>query len=437
MPRYIFDIETDGLLDTVSKVHSLVLKDADTGATISCANNQNLFPTIESGIDTLKNADEIIGHNIICFDLPVLERLYGFTPACKVTDTLVLSRLLWADIKNMDMETWKKNPGKFPGKLIGSHSLKAWGYRLGILKDTFGETTDWAEWSEEMQEYCEQDTAVTLALFKRINAIGYSEEAGRLEHEFQRIIFKQEETGVCFDKEKAGMLHGMLMERLLTVEARLTAVFPPIDEGEWFTPKANNRTKGWTKGVPIWKEKIVPFNPSSRDHIIKRLQLKYNWMPEEYTNNGKPKIDDEVLQKLPYDEAPLLSEYLLLQKRIGQLATGNQAWLRLVGSDGRIHGRVNTNGAVTGRCTHHNPNLAQVPAVGAPYGTECRELFYAPEGYSMVGADASGLELRCLSHYLTRYDGGAYRDIVLHGDIHTENQKAAGLATRAEAKRFI
>ena len=145
-----------------------------------------------------------------------------------------------------------------------------------------------------------------------------------------------------------------------------------------------------------------------------------------------------MLSSLPYPEAKLLSEYLLLDKRLGQLSDGQQAWLKAVdGITDRIHGRVNTNGTVTGRCTHHSPNMAQVPAVGAPYGKECRSLFGPPEGYYQIGCDASGLELRCLAHYLARYDGGAYAQVVLHGDIHTTNQKAAGLPDRNSAKRFI
>jgi DNA polymerase I-like protein with 3'-5' exonuclease and polymerase domains len=126
----------------------------------------------------------------------------------------------------------------------------------------------------------------------------------------------------------------------------------------------------------------------------------------------------------------------MIQKRLGQLAEGKEAWVKLE-KNGRIHGRVNTNGAVTGRCTHSNPNMAQVPAVRAPYGKECRELFTVAKGYKMVGADASGLELRCLAHFMGKWDEGAYAKELLEGDIHTANQKAAGLETRDQAKTFI
>jgi DNA polymerase I-like protein with 3'-5' exonuclease and polymerase domains len=164
--------------------------------------------------------------------------------------------------------------------------------------------------------------------------------------------------------------------------------------------------------------------------------MKRGWKPKAFTDSGEPKVDETVLSGIDLPEARLLQEYLLLNKRIGQLATGKQAWLKME-RGGKIHGRVNHMGAVTSRCTHSNPNTAQIPSVGAPYGKECRELFISPSGYSLLGADASGLELRCLAHYMAAYDDGSYADVVLNGDIHTANQKAAGLESRNQAKTFI
>ena len=105
--------------------------------------------------------------------------------------------------------------------------------------------------------------------------------------------------------------------------------------------------------------------------------------------------------------------------------------------DGRIHGYVNTNGTVTGRCTHSRCNVAQVPSSHAKYGKKCRSLFYAPGKRLLVGCDASGLELRCLAHYLHPYDDGRYGEIIINEDIHTANQKAAGLKSRSQAKEFV
>ena len=160
------------------------------------------------------------------------------------------------------------------------------------------------------------------------------------------------------------------------------------------------------------------------------------WQPQLYTDNGQPKVDETVLSSLDYPHAKLLSEYLMIQKRIGQLAEGNRAWLKLE-RGGKIHGRVNTMGAVTSRCTHSNPNIAQVPSVSAPYGTECRTLFHAPRDSLLVGVDVSGLELRCLAHYMFPYDNGQYATELLEGDIHTVNQVAAGLESRAQATTSI
>jgi DNA polymerase I-like protein with 3'-5' exonuclease and polymerase domains len=187
----------------------------------------------------------------------------------------------------------------------------------------------------------------------------------------------------------------------------------------------------------VWVPDVQELNPSSRVQIAER-QLERGWKLEAVTDSGRPKVDEEELKKIDSDDARTLIRYLMLDKRIGQIATGERAWLKSVNkATGRIHGSVTTNGAVTGRCTHHRPNVAQVPAAGAEYGVECRALWGPPPGYYQLGCDASGLELRCLAHYITPLDGGAYMDVLLNGDIHTANQKAAGLETRAEAKRFI
>ena len=125
----------------------------------------------------------------------------------------------------------------------------------------------------------------------------------------------------------------------------------------------------------------------------------------------------------------------MLQKRIGQLAEGNAAWLRLVDKDGKLRHVINPQGTVTGRMSSFSPNLQQVPAVRAEFGAECRELFTVPRGYQLVGADLSGIELRVLAHFLN--DGGAYGREILEGDIHTANMKAAGLSSRDQAKTMI
>jgi DNA polymerase I-like protein with 3'-5' exonuclease and polymerase domains len=183
------------------------------------------------------------------------------------------------------------------------------------------------------------------------------------------------------------------------------------------------------------KTKVIPFNPASRQQIADRL-MKKGWKPLAFTPSGDPKVDEKILAGIDMPEARMLTEFLMLNKRLGQLGNGKQAWLKLE-RGGRIHGRVNHMGAVTSRCTHSDPNIAQIPSGGAAFGKECRQLFRAPSGYSLLGADASGLELRCLASYMSRYDGGKYGKEILEGDIHTANQLAAGLENRPQAKTFI
>ena len=232
-----------------------------------------------------------------------------------------------------------------------------------------------------------------------------------------RLLIKQQEEGFPFDVPKAQKLYTFLSARKQVIETDLINKLDP------------------TIIVLKTKTKTIPFNPASRQQIADRLQ-KLGWKPEEFTPSGEPKVDEKILAGIDLPEAALLTEFLMLNKRLGQLGNGKQAWLKLEKA-GRIHGRVNHMGAVTSRCTHSDPNVAQVPSAGAAFGKECRELFHAPSGYTLLGADASGLELRCLAHYMNRFDGGRYGREILEGDIHTANQSAAGLETRAQAKTFI
>lgn len=351
----------------------------------------------------------------------------------KIHDTLLLSRLVWSDLKQNDFKFVKKHTD-FPMKLIGSHSLMAWGLRLNNHKQQY--EGGFAAWSDEMQKYCEQDTYANLTLYQKIMSKVPSDESVELEHEFAHIIRHMENHGFHFDETKALALLAKLQKRKAELETALQTAFPPWEIKERFVPKVNNKTRGYVKGVPTYKVKQIVFNPASRDHIADRLQKVHGWKPTEFTASGKPKVDEDVLQGLDYPQAQTLVEYLLINKRIGQLATGQNAWLKLC-RNGRIHGQVITNGAATGRCTHNRPNIAQVPRVGAPYGEECRALFHAPKGYRLVGADLSGLELRCLAHYMAKFDDGAYAKEVVEGDVHTANQKAAGLPSRNNAKTFI
>jgi DNA polymerase I-like protein with 3'-5' exonuclease and polymerase domains len=431
MKRIMFDIETDGLVPDLTVCHSLVLLDMDTEEVLSCADQEG-YTSIADGMTYLENAELLAGHNIQGFDFPALEKLFGFVYEGEIHDTLLMSRLVWSDLKNNDFNYIKKNLD-FPRNLIGSHSLKAWGLRLGNNKIEYN--GGWAEWSEEMQTYCVQDTRANLTFYKFIMSKNPSPQSIKLEHDFAHVIRKQERQGFNFDVPAANKLLQKLQMRQAELETTLQEVFKPWDIKTPFVPKVNNKTRGYVKGELTYKVKTIVFNPASRDHIADRLQVLRGWKPEKFTAQGKPQVDESVLKELDYDEAVVLNEYLLINKRIGQLATGANGWLKRQ-VNGKIHGQVNTNGASTGRCTHNRPNIAQCPSVSAPYGTDCRALFHAPSGYKLVGADLSGLELRVLAHFMAKFDDGAYGDVVINGDVHTLNMKSAGLSSRNQSKVF-
>ena len=442
MSRLVFDLETNNLLPKVSKLHCLGITDVDTGESFVFNDEMDVDgEPIEAGLEMLDKAEVIIGHNIINYDLPVLDKLRGWKPDTSIRDTLVMSRLIHADIRDEDfVRRAKKIDNDFPSKLIGSHSLKAWGYRVGQLKGSFKEQHGFDVWCPEMEEYCIQDTKITAELFRSFEAKNYSEISIELEHMFALIMTMQELRGFCFDVPAANRLYGELAGEKLGLDSQLEEIFPPkeiqMKSTFWkagdrlFETKTAAIASGFkpaevSKGPH--KIKRIPFNPTSRDHIAERL-MGMGWKPQEFTESGKPKVDESVLSGLPYDEAQMLSKILTLQKRMGQLGDGKEGWLKLE-TKGRIHGHVVTNGAVTGRCTHRHPNMAQVPRL-----TSYRSLFKATDGMVLVGCDASGLELRCLAHYM---NDDEYAHKLLEEDIHTVNQHAAGLPNRDNAKTFI
>jgi len=287
MKNIIFDIETNGLLDELDVVHSLVMLDIDTGDMVSCADHQDYTP-IADGLQILAKAERLVGHNIQAFDLEALKKVYDFTYLGELHDTLIMSRLVWSDLKQNDFKFVKKNRD-FPMKLIGSHSLGAWGHRLSNHKIEY--SGGWAEWSEEMQTYCEGDIYTNLTLYEKIMSKEPSPDSIQLEHDFAAIIRKQEAHGFPFDVTKANALLAKLQSRKATLEAELQTAFPPWEIREPFIPKVNNKSRGYQKGVMTHKVKSVVFNPASRDHIANRLTAIHGWQPADFTSNGKPKVD--------------------------------------------------------------------------------------------------------------------------------------------------
>jgi DNA polymerase-1 len=425
-----FDIETDGLYDECTVIHCIVIHDITKDQTFSYGPD-----AIDQAVDHLSTADVLLGHNIIFYDIPVLQKLHSFVCKSRIIDTLICTRLIWPKelLYELDCEQYPQVPPKFRG----SASLKAWGWRLADHKIEF---KDFTEYSDEMLEYCKQDVNVTAKLFAFIQKENYPESALYLEHSFANAINKQIRTGVPFDVDACLDLMDDLRAKEAQLESELKEIFPPLKQETVFIPKVNNKTRGYVKGEPFTKVTYQEFNPGSRDQIVQRLKEKYGWQPEATTEKGNPILNDDVLETLPYPEAKPLAEYMLIKKRLGQIADGNNAWLKLVNNDNsRIHGDVITNGCITGRCAHRNPNMGQVPASYSPYGHECRDLFHAPDGWDLIGIDAKALELRCLAGYLALWDNGEYASLVINPevDIHSYNQKQFGVATRDISKRLL
>ena len=415
--RIVLDIEANGLNPT--RIWCIVCQDIDTGAV-------SHYTPHELSDFSLEGITEIIGHNILGYDVPVLERLLGldFT-GIKLTDTLVMSRLF--------------NPTR-----DGGHSLKAWGERLGNLK---GDFTDFYTYSDEMLEYCINDVAVNVKAYTRlmVESKGFSPESIQLEMEVHSIISEQVSNGWLLDEKKAFMLLAELKEKMIEAEDKVRERFTPLPvwveknypknptkkDGTEAAIMAKHRDKGYhyddSFSYGVFEYPI--FNLGSRQQIGRYL-IHYGWTPKEFTETGKPKVDEKVLEGVDIPEAVLIKDFLLLQKRVGMVLS----WVESVGNDGRVHGYVNPIGAQTNRMSHSSPNVAQVPAAYSLYGKECRECWIVPEGYKLVGCDASGLELRMLAHYLKDDD---YTYQVLDGDIHTYNMNMAGLSSRDQAKTFI
>jgi len=420
MKQFVLDIEANGLdPDTVWCIVVRQLGGHDDSLTWSGDRLPEFITWLQ-----LQDECELIGHNLIGYDIPVLEQLLAADfSKCKITDTLVMSRLA--------------NPSR-----EGGHSLDNWGTILNCPK---GDHNVWDVFSYDMLEYCIQDVRVNALVYQRLllELRDFKPECISLEHQVQAVISKQIKTGWLLDQEKAYHLLATLKEKKNDLEDEVHQVFKPLPTFvKQITPKIKKDGTLSVVGLKFlgeqWQTAVAPFsridfpvfNLGSRQQIGRHLQY-YGWKPKQFTETGQAIVDEAVLGTVKgIPQAALIAEYLMIQKRVAQV----QSWLEAVKEDGRVHGYVNSNGAVTGRMTHSSPNMGQVPAVYSPYGKQCRDVWTVPEGYKLVGMDASGLELRMLAHYMN--DEG-YTNEILTGDIHTANQLASGLETRDQAKTFI
>ena len=386
--RVVLDIETDQL--DASVVNCIVAKNIDTNVfTIFDPDNMHVFKNWS------KNIEQYIMHNGLSFDAPVLNRLLGTNiKPSQVLDTLILSQLF--------------NPMR-----EGGNGLKAWGDRFKFPK---GSIENFAKYTDELKKYCIQDVEITHKLYNhlKIEGKGFSKSSIHLEHQVRVIIDQQEKNGFYLDVKKAMCLHNTLLDEANELEKWGRIRFDP------------------TRKDLKTKTKYIPFNIGSRQQIADRL-MDIGWKPKKHTEKGNVIVNEEVLDGINLPEAKKISRYLLLQKRIAQI----KSWIDACDdTDGRVHGRVHTLKTITGRMAHHSPNMAQIPAVRSPYGKECRDCWTVenPYTHSIVGTDASGLELRCLAHLMNDTN---FTEEVLNGDIHTANMKMAGISDRDQAKTFI
>jgi len=243
----------------------------------------------------------------------------------------------------------------------------------------------------------------------------------QLEHQVAHILQKQEEHGWYFDERAAYELESTLRGELEEATEVLRRKFGFV-AGTVFTPKRNNRTQGYVQGCPFTKLKQL--NPTSRDHIAWILQTHENWKPTQRTATGKPVVDETVLKDIGSETALLFLKCLDITKKLGMISEGVNAWQKLSTTCNRIHHHCGV-ATSTFRCAHRKPNLAQVPS-----DERFRKLFRATPTYQMVSADLSGIELRMLAHYLSRYDNGRYQRILTTGDIHQTNADRIGITRR-------
>ena len=387
MVAAVVDIETDKL--DATKIHCIVAKALNSGKEKAWIGDEcKEFGKWSAQID------QFIMHNGISFDAPILNRLAGSNiKLSQVRDTLIESQLY--------------NPIR-----DGGHSLQSWGERLGYSK---GDYNDFTTFNKEMLEYCQSDTELTRKVAGVLSGEGssFSDRSYNLERKVRAIIDQQERNGFAFNIQKATVFLSQLEDEQHRLEEQAQEMFEP------------------TKVELKTKTKYIPFNIASRKQIAERL-IEKGWEPKKHTEKGNVIVSEDILSKLDMPEAQMFSRYFLLQKRTGLL----KAWIKECEDDNRVRGRVMTLRTVTGRMAHNSPNMAQVPATYSPYGKECRELWTVsnPDTHALVGTDASGLELRCLAHYM---EDPKFTTEVLTGDVHTANMKAAGLTDRDQAKTFI
>jgi DNA polymerase I len=431
---FAVDIETDGLDPTVIWVMCWEnIRTRQTGRCIGHQEIKSFFEKTEGSV--------YVGHNIIKYDAPVINRLVGtrLTPS-RVCDTLVLSTLY--------------NPSLKEG-----HSLSAWGQRIGYEKLAF---SDWTKLSGDMITYCHRDAEITAELFRKItkvlSRVGFSELSCYIQHNITAILSRQETNGFYFDGQKALVFLQQLRNREEELKEQIHNVFTPervlVRERNIYT-KQKEFTALYERDRQSFEIEIsgdgqrysaferVPFNIGSPKQRAEKLAA-LGWVADERTPKGFPKPTEKSLVRFSeasgIDEVALITRWLSVNGRANMVNNWLEAWNE---QDSCIHGRLFV--ADTLRFRHQAPNTANVPAVRVSeegvvlrgesgyFTYEARDLWTARPGRVLVGTDAAGLELRMLAHYLNRPD---FTEQVVSGDPHQYNADLAGV-TRPRAKTLL
>lgn len=426
MRTCVYDIEGNDLLIKCTTIHCIVIEDMETGEVFSYRPHE-----IEDGYRKLQTYDTCIGHNVLGYDKPVLERFFphlGTLP--HHDDTFIMSRMLWG-------------PDDCPA---GRHGLKAWGEYFNYPKIEFHE---FDVFTEEMLTYCIQDVSLNVKVLNYLREewtpdldYGY-----KLECNVRSIITKQEQNGFTIDLDRhTDLLNHLEYEQAkvrdsidrIIPSAELTMKTPAyyIADGKaTFKTKKDAKAAGYKDKTIVrgpLRTKTLRFNPGSGQQIVDYFQSTYSWEPSVFTENDNASMTGEVLENLDFPEAELFAEYQLLGKRVSQVAS----WPKFVILD-RIHGSVHSLGTVTFRMSHSNPNVGQVTAKNKKHGADCRKCWGPRKGWRLVGTDAKGLEVRMLANALYPYDNGKYIPVVCDGDPHEYNNQLAGLGDRNVAKTGI
>ena len=409
--RLCYDIETNGLLHLLindgkpelpgDAVHCVCVQDIDTGQAWAFGPDQ-----IEEAKALLQQATLLVGHNIIDFDNEAMRVLAGCDLRhIPVIDTLVVGRLMYPDSKDLP-------------KGLPNHRLASWARYCGSHKIEY--SGGFTSYSQEMLDYCVQDVAANVQVFKFQEPwINKTQSLLHFEQVMSQICLGIAQNGFKFDESTALNL----LDRWVAERDSMT-----LQLQEYFPTKVTERFHK-RLGTPL-KPHIDEFNPASASAWVRRLKEKYGW-EAPVNDKGNASFDRSVKEahQDTFPEVALGMEWDFIDKRITML----RKWLMRSQLTGYVRGRFNPQGAIGGRATHSQENLAQVPKT-----YECRSLFSpCVDGWSLVGCDLSGIEARCLAHYLHRWDKGSFASEILSGDIHTMNQKAAGLPTRDDAKTFL